>query len=129
MKKKKLKKKNNNINVSNNISTSKLKIFLIIIILFFIALLCRLIFLQFIDGPKLQSAARARQTKTETISAKRGTIFDINGKTLAMSYETDKIYLDPTNVKNENKESIAQKLSEILEIDYQDLLNKLRKQK
>ncbi len=125
MKKKKLKKKNNNINVSNNISTSKLKIFLIIIILFFIALLCRLIFLQFIDGPKLQSAARARQTKTETISAKRGTIFDINGKTLAMSYETDKIYLDPTNVKNENKESIAQKLSEILEIDYQDLLNKL----
>lgn len=126
MKKKKTKKKNNDINVINNVPTSKLRIFLIIIILFFIALIVRLIFLQFVDGSELQSAARARQTKTETISAKRGTIYDVNGETLAMSYETDKIYLDPTNVKDENKEAIAQKLSEILEIDYQELLDKMK---
>lgn len=126
MKKKKTKKKNNDINVINNVPTSKLRIFLIIIILFFIALIVRLIFLQFVDGSELQSAARARQTKTETISAKRGTIYDANGETLAMSYETDKIYLDPTNVKDENKEAIAQKLSEILEIDYQELLDKMK---
>ena len=125
MKKKKTKNKFDDINATNTTSSVKLKTFLIVIILFFLALIIRLIFLQFVDGSELQSAARSRQTLTETISAKRGTIFDINGKTLAMSYETDKIYLDPTNVKSENKEIIAQKLSEILEIDYQELLDKL----
>ena len=126
MKKKKTKNKFDDINVANTTSNAKLKTFLVIIILFFIALIVRLIFLQFVDGSELQSAARARQTKTETISAKRGTIYDVNGETLAMSYETDKIYLDPTNVKDENKEVIAQKLSEILEIDYQELLDKIK---
>ena len=126
MKKKKTKNKFDDINVVNTTSNMKLRTFLVIIILFFILLIIRLIFLQFVDGSELESAARARQTKTETISAKRGTIYDVNGETLAMSYETDKIYLDPTNVKDENKETIAQKLSEILEIDYQELLDKLK---
>ena len=119
MKKKKIKNKFDDINVSNTTSNVKLKTFLVAIILFFLVLIVRLIFLQFVNGAELQSAAIARQTLTETISAKRGTIYDVNGDTLAMSYETDKIYLDPTNVKDENKETIAQKLSEILEIDYQ----------
>ena len=126
MKKKKTKNKFDNINVANTTSNIKLKTFLVIIVLIFILLIIRLIFLQFVDGSELESAARARQTKTETISAKRGTIYDVNGETLAMSYETDKIYLDPSNVKDENKETIAQKLSEILEIDYQELLDKLK---
>ena len=125
MKKKKTKNKFDDINVINTTSSIKLKTFLVIIILFFIALIIRLIFLQFVNGSELQSAARARQTLTETISAKRGTIYDVNGQTLAISYETDKIYIDPTNIKDENKETIAQKLSEILEIDYQELLEKI----
>lgn len=124
-KNKKAKNKFDDINVVNSLPTSKLKIFLILIILFFIALICRLGFLQFIDGSKLQNEARSRQTLTETISAKRGTIYDVNGETLAMSYETDKIYIDPTNIKDENKENIAHKLSEILEIDYQELFDKI----
>ena len=92
MKKKKIKNKFDDINVANTTSSVKLKTFLIIIILFFLLLIVRLIFLQFVNGSELQSAARARQTKTETLSAKRGTIYDINGQTLAISYETDKIY-------------------------------------
>ena len=70
MKKKKTKNKFDDINVINTTSSIKLKTFLVIIILFFIALIIRLIFLQFVNGFELQSAARARQTLTETISAK-----------------------------------------------------------
>ena len=87
MKKKKTKNKFDDINATNTTSSVKLKTFLIVIILFFLALIIRLIFLQFVDGSELQSAARSRQTLTETISAKRGTIFDINGKTLAKRFE------------------------------------------
>lgn len=124
MKKKKTNRKNN-INVQNTISNLKLKVFFIVILILMIVLIGRLAFLQIIDGAHLKTLATSQQTLTETISAKRGSIFDVNGQTLAMSYETDKIYIDPENIKPENKETIAKGVSEILGLDYQELLNKI----
>ena len=124
MKKKKTNKKNN-INVQNTISSFKLKAFFIVILLLMIVMLGRIAFLQIIDGAHLKTLATSQQTLTETISAKRGSIYDVNGQTLAMSYETDKIYIDPTSIKSENKETVARGVSEILGLDYQETLNKI----
>ena len=91
-----------------------------------IALLARVGYLQFIDGEHLQTLATSQQTLTETISAKRGNIYDSKGNPLAISYETDKVYIDPSIIKeNSNKEIVAQGLSSILELDYNELLLKI----
>lgn len=124
MKKKKTVRKNN-INVQNTISSLKLKIFFVVILLLMVIMIGRLAFLQIIDGAHLKTLATSQQTLTETISAKRGSIYDVNGQTLAMSYETDKIYIDPENIKQENREEVAKNVSEILNLDYQELLNKI----
>ena len=125
MKKKKVKNKSD-INVSNKISKKRIGVILIITIIFMLALLGRVGYLQFIDGNRLQTLATSQQTLTETISAKRGTIYDSTGKTLAISYETDKVYVTPSLIKTDaNKATVAQNLASILELDYNELLTKI----
>ena len=125
MKKKKVKNKGD-INVSNKISKKRIGVILIITIIFMLALLGRVGYLQFIDGNRLQTLATSQQTLTETISAKRGTIYDSTGTTLAISYETDKVYVTPSLIKTDaNKATVAQNLASILELDYNELLTKI----
>lgn len=125
MKKKKVKNKSD-INVSNKISKKRISVILIITVTFMLALLGRVGYLQFIDGNRLQTLATSQQTLTETISAKRGTIYDSTGTTLAISYETDKVYVTPSLIKTDaNKATVAQNLASILELDYNELLTKI----
>ena len=116
---------NNNINVPNTVSQLKVKVVFCIILFFMLLLIGRLVFLQLIDGEHLQALATSQQTLTETIAAKRGSIFDSKGEVLAISYDTDKIYITPSDIDNSNKEFVAQSVSNILEIDYAELLSKI----
>lgn len=125
--KKKIIKKQSDINIQNKISSKRIGSILIVALLFMIALLLRVAYLQFIDGSRLQTLATSQQTLTETISAKRGTIYDSNGKALAISYDTDKVYITPSQIKDDNNKSIvAQNLSSILGIDYNELLTQIQ---
>lgn len=119
-------KSNKDINVPNTLSTLKLKcIFIFIIILIFL-LIGRIAYLQFIDGEHLQSLATSQQTLTETIAAKRGNIYDSTGNAaLAISYDTDKVFVNPSEIENSNKEIVAQGLATILELDYAEVLSKI----
>lgn len=114
----------NDINVPNKIKPAMPIIVTCIILLIMIVLIFRVGYLQLIDGSRLQNLATSQQTLTETISAKRGTIYDAKGKTLAISYETDKVYITPKDVKDENKSYIVQYLATTLELDYNELLEK-----
>lgn len=125
MNKKKNKKQKSDINVQNTVSKTKVIIFVIFILIVIIVLLGRVGYLQLIDGERLLTIATSNQTLTETLSAKRGTIYDSIGTPLAISYDTDKIYINPSEIENNNKEIIAQGLSAILEIDSSELLAKL----
>ena len=124
--KRKTEKTKRNINFVNKIPKSKIILILVLVIIFMIALIARVGYLQFIDGEHLQTLATSQQTLTETISAKRGNIYDSNGNELAISYDTDKVYIDPSLIKDSsNKNIIAQGLASILEIDSNELLSKL----
>ena len=126
MKKKKVKNKSD-INVSNKISKKRIASILIVIVIFMLALLARVGYLQFVDGNRLQTLATSQQTLTETISAKRGTIYDSKGNALAISYDTDKVYVTPSLIKEDsNKSIVAQSLASILELDYNELLTKIQ---
>lgn len=125
--KKKLVKNKSDINVENKIPVKKMGSILIITIFIMLILLSRIGYIQFVDGSRLQSLATSQQTLTETLSAKRGTIYDINGQALAISYDTDKIYITPSLIKDDSyKIIVAQNLSSILEIDYNELLTKIQ---
>lgn len=115
----------NDINVPNTIKPIRLVVVTCFIILIMVVLIFRVGYIQFIDGSRLQNLATSQQTLTETISAKRGTIYDAKGKTLAISYETDKVYITPKDIKDENKSYIAQYLAATLELDYNELLEKI----
>ncbi len=89
-------------------------------------LIIRIAYLQFIEGGMLQNRAYIQQTSDRSVNPKRGTIYDATGqKVLAVSSTVQTITVNPTTI--ENKEKVAQKLSEIFELDYETTLKKVSK--
>ena len=92
------------------------------------ALILRIGYLQFVEGSTLKQKAYLQQTSDRAVSAKRGTIYDATGKTiLAVSSTVETVTVNPTNIKEEDKEKVAQKLSELFELDYEQIIKKVKK--
>jgi len=131
-------KKNVKISEENKKYNMKLKRRVVIIsicsIILLIALVIRLFWIQFIDGSWLKENAYKQQTINRIISPKRGTIYDSTGKTLAISAEVDTVTINPTKIKDKDddedktrikKEKVAKALSEIFELNYEEVLQKV----
>lgn len=113
--------------------------FLVILVLF--AQFCYLSLSKNVYGINMKSFAKTRNTISTTLTAKRGTIYDIEGNVLAQNITSYTLiaYLDPSRTIDENdpkhvvdKEYTAVKLSSILGEDYYgyilERLNKTSKQ-
>lgn len=116
----------------NMIHTSKLRILLIITVMLFALLTIRIGFLQFVQGNFLKEKAYQQQTINQIISPKRGNIYDSTGKALAIGAQVDTITINPTKIKKDDsvdtkdyKEKVAKGLSEIFELDYEEVLQKV----
>ena len=116
----------------NFIYSKKLKISLVVILLIFLLLITRIGFLQFVQGSHLKELAYNQQTINQIISPKRGNIYDSTGKALAISAQVDTITINPTKIvkKTEEgtktlKEKVAKGLSEIFELNYDEILEKV----
>ena len=112
-----------------------------ILIAFFVLLailICRLAWLQVVQGAELKEEMNRQLTASKTISPKRGTIYDSTGKALAISAQVDTISIDPTRIIVENddgdideiktkelKEKVAKAFSEIFELKYDETLEKV----
>ncbi len=101
---------------------------LIIILVFgFGAVISRLAFLQLVKGEELSQKAVEQQLSDTTVSAKRGTIYDRNGKVLAQSASVWQVVLSPANFKEDvQREYVASELAEILSLEYKDVLAKTK---
>ncbi len=87
----------------------------------------RLFYFSVIVGDELQQRAYSQQLRDTTISAKRGTIYDTNGKTLAQSATVWQVVLAPIYFKtDEQRTFVAQRLAEILELDQNDIYEKTK---
>jgi len=102
---------------------------LIIFTLVVIILLGRIAYIQIVQGEELQKMAFIQQNSSRTISPRRGTIYDRNGKELAISASVDTISAFPSEIKNSGKspEDIAEKLAEILEMDKEEVYKNITK--
>ena len=130
-------KEDNRIQKTVKVSIKRLKGFLVFIFIVFIALVARIGAIQFIDGTWLKERAYSQSTSSSVVSAKRGTIYDSNGKALAISAEVDTVSVNPEYLvvkekgevnqekTQELREKMAQKFAEIFSLEYDDVLKKL----
>lgn len=130
-------KEDNRIQKTVKVSIKRLKGFLVFIFIIFIALVARIGAIQFIDGTWLKERAYSQSTSSTVVSAKRGTIYDSNGKALAISAEVDTVSVNPEYLvvkekgevnqekTQELREKMAQKFAEIFSLEYDDVLKKL----
>lgn len=116
----------------NLIHITKLRTLLISSILIFIILIGRIGFIQFVQGNWLKEKAYQQQTINQIISPKRGNIYDSTGKALAISAQVDTITINPTKIVKDNdkntkkyKEEVAKGLSEIFELNYDEVIEKV----
>lgn len=110
-----------------------LRWFAVIFLIFVLLLIGRLFWLQFVDASSLKEKAYKQITANRVISPKRGTIYDSTGKALAVSSEVDTISVNPSLIAvkddqaatNALKEKVAKALSDIFELNYDEVLVKI----
>ncbi len=93
----------------------------------FALVLTRLVFIQGLEHDLWVARAEQSQEKHVKLEAERGTIYDRNGKILAMNIERPSIYAIPSKIKNPRK--LAGQLAPILKVQKKQLHEKLLKKK
>ena len=96
-------------NVSVMTSRKRLVFFFAIVIVLFIVLAIRLGQIQIINADEYSSRALEQQTRDVPITAKRGNIYDTNGKPLAINQSMNTIWVRPAEVAEREKKEKEQK--------------------
>jgi stage V sporulation protein D (sporulation-specific penicillin-binding protein) len=94
------------------------------------ALIARMAYIQFVQGSELQKKAFVQQNTGRVISPIRGTIYDRNGKKLAISVQAGTVSCNPNEVANNKKltiDEIADALAEMLSLDRDDVYRLITK--
>ncbi len=96
-----------------------------------VILIGRLTVIQFVDGSELQKKAFEQQNRGRAISPIRGTIYDRNGKKLAISVQVATISCNPNqiagNAKKISVDEVADGLASILDMDRNKVLKLITK--
>ncbi len=126
-----MKRKNSTINVS--------KLVFIVLVFSFFAIIIKLSFVstaKTTDGIDLTAFVENRNTETEILQAKRGSIYSIDGEILAQNVNAYTViaYLSPTRTKDDDnpqhvidKQKTAEALAPIINMDVETILNLLNR--
>jgi len=93
--------------------------------LIMVGLSCRLMYIQFFRSSWLTENAVDQRIRDIPVEAKRGIIYDRNGRELAVSVSTESIYAIPAEIRDADE--TAAKLAAILALDADNLAAKLKK--
>lgn len=99
---------------------TRIRFFFLFILCLLIIIVIRVFYIQVFDYQKLSTLAESLWSRELPIGADRGEIYDRNGKVLATNITTTSLVLIPNQIQN--KKEVAEKLSEILNSDYEDML-------
>ena len=106
----------------------KMAIVRIVVVVAFFAVLCKFFYIQIFQHEEYESKALNQQTQETVIDAKRGDILDRNGNELAVSASAYMVTMSPTMItEEEDAENIAKNLSEILDLNYDDVYEMTQK--
>ncbi len=98
-------------------------------VVLFIPLIWQLATLMLVDHDRYESSAISNQTRSTTVSANRGVIYDCNMNILAASKTVENVFIDPWEIHNseENVDFIANGLAAILNVDAESIREKASK--
>lgn len=102
----------------------KLLIFLFCSMFGYLLLTGRLVFIELFRAEEWQELAYEQQTRDRLITPKRGSILDRNGEGIALTETVNAVSVIPVQVKE--KEKTAQFLAETLDLEYEDVLEKIK---
>ncbi|MBQ6058783.1 MAG: PASTA domain-containing protein [Clostridia bacterium] len=89
------------------------------------AITARLFQIQIVQHELYQAKAIDQQVRDTTVTPKRGTIYDRNMKTLAVSASAETVYIAPKSIRNKEEAAlIARELSRILGVSEETILKK-----
>lgn len=114
---------------SNNRSLFRRTIFLMVVlgVLVFLPLIRQLYVLQIVEQKEWEERAATQQTKSVSVAANRGIIYDREGRAMAMSATAYKLVLSPMGVLGSvNKEKYKDKAGNLDEAAYEKALYDLR---
>lgn len=97
----------------------RIKIVLLFIILLFLIIIFKVFYIQVISYDKLNNLAYNLWNRNLPIESDRGKILDTNCVVLADNLTTASLVLIPNQIKN--KEEVSKKLSEILNVSYEEM--------
>ena len=92
---------------------------------FLIILLGRAFELQVIRGGVFLGEAQENHVRVQVNHAPRGVIFDRNGKVLAQNKPGFRLFIEPKAVPEDKEKQILEILSEILEVSYEEISEKI----
>ena len=105
----------------------RMKLELIFFIIGFIIICIKLFHVQIIKGKEYSKLAVEQLNSNRNINAKRGIIYDSTKENiLAQSITVYTVSLNPVKIDEKNKEKVAEVLSIIFELDYENTLKKTR---
>ncbi len=102
----------------------RLLIFLFCSMFGYLLLTGRLVFIELFRAEEWQELAYEQQTRDRLITPKRGSIMDRNGEGIALTETVNAVSVIPVQVKE--KEKTAQFLAETLDLEYEDVLEKVK---
>lgn len=104
-------------------------LFLGICLLLWLILMIRLFVLQVVKYDSYHKLVVENITSSTTLTASRGIIYDCNMTELACDVPVERIFISPCDIANEEQKLVVAKgLSELLEVDYEMVLEKAGKE-
>lgn len=80
----------------------RIALFVTVLVLSVFVLAGRIAWIQFVQGKNLKEKARVQLQESRGLLSPRGTIYDRNGKEMAVSYLAKSLYADPAEVKDQD---------------------------
>ena len=92
----------------------RIKIVLLIVLFIFAIIIAKVFYIEVIDYKKLNSLASGLWSRNLPIEADRGNIYTVDGESIASNLTTTSLVFIPNQIKN--KDLVAEKISEILDV-------------
>ncbi len=101
----------------------------VFVVLLVVVMGAMLFYLQIVQHSFYESRALAQQTMDQIVTPSRGVIYTRSMQKLAYSVPCYTIVLSPATMKDSQRERVAQKLSELLDVDQASVLEKANRTK
>ena len=115
---------------------NRMKVVLLIFLAVVLVITAKLGYEQLFHAAELENGALNARLREIDIKANRGTIYDRNGSELAISIATESVYINPKIIRQESakeekpqdRNAVAQSLATILELDVDEINEKIDKE-